>query len=422
MEVNTAHIDHNHYQNSMIKKLKFLTVLSVLFVLTGQMVLAQDDVNYDESRVPNYTLPEILETSDGRPVETLNEWKHLRRPEIVAMFAEHVYGELPRHYDSVKFNVVRENPTALDGKATAKEIDIIVTRNGNSLPIRLNLLIPNETGKPAPVTLLLNHRGSENMDITRKVKEDFWPAETIIENGYAAAVFNVEDVADDDPETYTEDVLKKLYPEQVEQPDGMRALSAWAWGAMRVMDYLETDDDVDPDRSMLVGHSRGGKAALWTGANDERWAIVVANESGAGGAALSKRRFGETVKIINNGFPYWFTPNFEAFNDNEEALPFDQHMLIATLAPRGVYITAAEEDLWADPRGMYLALLRASEVWEKMYGVPVQLYTQMPAINNPTDNPYAAYHIRDGEHDLKLYDWVQFLNFADRHFLANPSR
>jgi hypothetical protein len=400
----------------MNRHLKLLTVLIVLFFLTGQTAFAQQDVNYDESKVPNYTLPEILEKSDGMSVKTVNEWKHIRRPKIVKMFAELVYGEVPLHFDSIEFNVVSENPSALDGNATAKEVDIIVTRNGNSLPIRLNLIIPNEAEKPVPVTLLLNHRGPDNMDVTRNEKTDFWPAESIIQRGYAAAVFNVEDVADDDPETYTEDVLETLYPEQIGQPDGMMALSAWAWGAMRVMDYFVTDDDVDQNRSMLIGHSRGGKAALWTGANDERWAIVAANESGAGGAALSKRRFGETVQIINNGFPYWFTPNFETFNENEEALPFDQHMLIATIAPRGVYITAAEEDLWADPRGMYLALLHASKVWEKIYGISVPLYDRIPAINNPTDNPYAAYHIRDGEHDLKLYDWTQFLNFADRHF------
>jgi hypothetical protein len=268
----------------------------------------------------------------------------------------------------------------------------------------------------------MNHRGPDNMDITRESKEDFWPAETILQRGYAAAIFHVGDVADDDPETYTEDVLETLYPEQIGQDDGMMALSAWGWGAMRVMDYFETDDDIDHQQSMLVGHSRGGKSALWTGANDERWGIIVANESGAVGAALSKRKFGETVEIINNGFPYWFTPNFEQFNQNESEMPFDQHMLLATIAPRGVYITAAEDDEWADPKGMYESLLHASEVYEKIYGISVPLSDRMPAINNPTDNPYAAYHIRNGEHDLKLYDWVQFLNFADRHFHINKTK
>ncbi|MDR9364616.1 MAG: hypothetical protein RI575_04730 [Balneolaceae bacterium] len=395
--------------------------LFILFLFSHQ-INAQEEAHYDESKVPDYELPNILETSEGDPVSTFNEWRYERRPEIVGIFAEQVYGQMPQHFDSIEFIVVSENGSALNGTATAKEIDITITRNGNSLPIRLNLLIPNDAEKPVPVTLLMNHRGPEYMDITLESKEDFWPAETILQRGYAAAVYSVGDVADDDPDTYTEDILETLYPEQIGQDDGMMALSAWGWGAMRIMDYFETDDDIDQQKSMLVGHSRGGKSALWTGANDERWGIIVANESGAVGAALSKRKFGETVEIINNGFPYWFTPNFEAFNQNESEMPFDQHMLLATIAPRGVYITAAEDDEWADPKGMYESLLHASEVYESIYGISIPISVRMPAINNPTDNSYAAYHIRDGEHDLKIYDWVQFLNFADRHFHINKTK
>lgn len=397
--------------------IKFLSsALLTIYFLSSQLVFAQEEVNYDESAVPDYTLPKILETETGKPVNTVNEWVHLRRPEIIEIFAQQVYGELPRQFDSITFEIVRENNSAINGEATAKEIDITITRNDKSLPIRLNLLIPNNIEKPAPVTLLVNHRGPDYMDITREVKKDYWPAEMILQRGYAAAIFSVWDVSDDDPDTFSEDLLETLYPEQLKKNDGMRGLSAWAWGAMRVMDYLETDEDIDHEKSMIVGHSRTGKAALWAGANDNRWSITVANESGAGGAALSKRKFGETVEIINNGFPYWFTPNYENFNKRESEMPFDQHMLVASIAPRGVYITAAEDDEWADPKGMYLSLLEASKVYEEIYGISVPLAKRMPPVNNPTDNPYAAYHIRDGEHDLKLYDWEQFLNFADRHF------
>lgn len=400
-----------------------MKVITWFFLLVSYFscpfVFAQEEAHYDEAGVPEYTLPELLETSDGKTVDSINEWKYVRRPEIVQLFAENVYGQVPNHFDAIEFNIVSENREALGGEATTKEIDIIITRNGNSLPIRLNLLIPNKAEKPVPVTLLMNHRGPDNMDITRQVKEDFWPAEEILGRGYAAAVFNVEDVADDEPDTYTKDLLEALYPEQIGAPDGMMALSAWGWGAMRVMDYFETDADIDQSRSVLVGHSRGGKAALWTGAQDERWGIVVANESGAVGAALSRRRFGETVEIINNGFPYWFTPNFEKYNRNESELPVDQHMLIASLAPRGVYITAAEEDLWADPKGMYLSLYHASEVYRQIYEIPVSIDKEMPEVNEPEHGAFTAYHIRDGEHDLKLYDWKQFLIFADKHFLIS---
>ncbi len=394
----------------------FTRCLLLILFLSSQLACAQEDVNYDESLVPDYTLPEILETADGTPINTVNEWKYQRKPEIIRLFAENVYGAAPRQFDAIEFSIIAENEMAIGGEATAKQVDITVTRNGKSLPIRLNLLIPNNAQKPVPVTVLMNHRGPDNMDITREHKEDFWPAEQILQRGYAAAVFDVEDLADDNEETYTEDLLETLYAEELEKPDGMRELTAWGWGAMRVMDYLVSDPDIDANRSMLVGHSRGGKAALWTGAQDPRWAIIVANESGAGGAALSKRKFGETVEIINNGFPRWFTPNFEKYNGRESELPLDQHMLIACMAPRGVYVTAAEEDRWADPKGMYLALYHASSVYEEIYGISVALPEQMPEINSPTQNPYAGYHIRDGEHNLKLYDWEQFLNFADKHF------
>lgn len=397
----------------------FVWGFAILFVFTCEFVMAQEEAHYDESMVPDYTLPEILETAGGKEIDSVNEWKYLRRPEIVKMFAENVYGQLPDQFDSIEFEIVSENESALGGRATSKEVDIIVSRNGNSLSIRLNLLIPNDVQKPVPVTLLKNHRDPNNMDITREVKMDFWPAEYIIQRGYAAAVYHVGDVADDDPETYTEDVLQKLYPEQIDKADEMMALSAWAWGSMRVMDYFESDPDIDEKRSVLVGHSRGGKSALWTGANDERWAITVANESGAVGAALSRRRFGETVEIINQGFPYWFTPNFEKYNQNESELPVDQHMLIATLAPRGVYITAAEDDQWADPKGMYLSLYYATEVYREIYNIPLSMDEEMPEINEPEFTSMTAYHIRDGEHDLKLYDWEQFLNFADQYFLIN---
>ena len=394
----------------------FLLLFFIFCIVSENPLQAQVDVNYDEGEVPDYTLPKLLKTSGGSAVNTINEWKYTRRPEILGLFAENVYGKTPNDFDSIQFEIANENNTAIDGKATSKEVDITISRNGESLTIRLNLLVPNDVEQPAPAILLINHRGSENMDIARENKTDFWPAELILDRGYAAGVFAVGDVADDDPETYSEDLLQTLYPQYIDKPNSMKALGAWGWGAMRIMDYFETDDSVDEHRSVLVGHSRGGKAALWAGAQDERWSIIYANESGAGGAALSKRKFGETIRIINQGFPYWFTPNFDKYNDNEAEMPFDQHMLIASIAPRGVYVTAAEEDQWADPNGMYLALLEASKVYKEIYGIDANLHDQMPAVNNPTDNTSTGFHIRQGKHDLKLYDWKHFLNFADRHF------
>lgn len=394
-------------------------VLSLLIFMFFSFLTAygqQEEINYDESKVPEYTLPTLFGTESGEPVKTVKSWERHKRREIIPLFEKNMYGAVPDHFDGIRFEVLNENPEAMDGTARLKEVDIVVTRQNKSVTIRLNLFVPTGIPKPAPVFLLINHRGPENMDPTRKIKKEFWPAEKIIERGYAAAVFDVEDVADDNPETFMEDLLKKFYPGQLDKPDGMRALSAWAWGAMRVMDYFIRDSDIDQQRAVIVGHSRGGKAALWTGAQDRRWAITVSNESGAGGAALSRRRFGETVRAINSSFPHWFTPNFSRFNDKESELPVDQHMLIACMAPRPVYVASAEEDRWADPKGEYLSLKKGAEIYQKIYRLPVDLIQNVPEIEDPITESYAGYHIRNGEHDLTLYDWNRFMDFADYHF------
>lgn len=394
--------------------IKAITCL-MLFMLFSHMSYAQEQINYDESNVPDYTLPALFETADGQQADTRDRWESQRRPEIIRLFEEHVYGQVPRHFTSVNFELVNENREALEGSAHLKEVDISVIRNGNSVTIRLNLFIPNSVNGPAPVFLLINNRGPETMDPTRKIQRDFWPVEEIIPRGYAAGVFDIDDVSVDDADSFHNGILELLYPEQLKQPDGMRSLSAWAWGAMRIMDYFEHDREIDEGRAAVVGHSRGGKAALWTGAQDTRWSITISNESGCGGAALSRRRYGETVQRINNAFPHWFTPNFEQYNDNESALPVDQHMLIASIAPRPVYVASAKEDRWADPRGEYLSLKHGSEVYEKVYLLPVNLSETMPEVNEPVTQSYAGYHIRNGKHNLTLYDWQRFMDFADHH-------
>lgn len=395
----------------------FTIVFISLFLVSFQMASAQkSQFNYDESKVPDYKLPPLFKTSEDKQVETVRSWEFQRRPEIIRLFEQHVYGQLPDHFNAIGFKVIRENKQAINGTAHLKEVDVEVSRKGESVTIRLNLFIPNDVPKPAPVFLLINHRDPDNIDPTRQVKKDFWPAEELIDHGYAAAAFDVDDVADDNAKTYTHDILEKLYPEQIDKQDGMRALSAWAWGAMRMMDYFVRDPDIDQNRAAVVGHSRGGKAALWTGAQDQRFAITISNESGCGGAALSRRRFGETVQRINNSFPHWFTPNFERYNENESALPVDQHMLIAAMAPRPVYVASAHEDQWADPKGEFLSLKHGSEVHSNIYHLPVNLPEEMPGVNSPVTRSYAGYHIRSGEHNLTLYDWQRFMDFADHHF------
>jgi predicted esterase len=197
-------------------------------------------------------------------------------------------------------------------------------------------------------------------------------------------------------------------------PDEWQALGAWAWGFSRIVDYLETQKRVDPKKIIVMGHSRHGKAALWAGAQDKRFQIVISNNSGCGGAAMSKRVFGENIARITTSFPYWFCPAFNQYADNEANLPFDQHQLVALIAPRKVYIASAEKDTWADPKGEFLSGYSAGAVYE-LYGLKGLGTNVQPPVHQPIMND-VGYHIREGIHDVTDYDWISYMDFSDKHF------
>lgn len=370
--------------------------------------------NYDESKVPAYTLPEVLKTKEGNVISHKSAWEKQRRPEILTLFENNVYGQMPASYDSITYTITNEEMDAMDGKAHLKEVDITIRKDDKSVTIHLILFLPDNDKKPVPAFLFINNRDKDNTDPTRAVKREFWPAEMVIDSGYAIAAFHVNDAAPDHKDHYQEGVLQ-LYPGQLKADNGMKAIGSWAWAASRVMDYFEKEKDINAVKVAIVGHSRGGKAALWAGAQDRRFALVISNNSGNTGAALSRRKFGETVKVINDAFPHWFADNYKKYNENEIALPIDQHMLISLIAPRPVYVTSASEDLWADPKGSYLSLLHAQEVYA-LYGRHSALSPKPPALNSPVIHSFLAYHNRDGIHDLTAYDWRNFILFANYHF------
>lgn len=367
--------------------------------------------NYDEAAIKPFELPDALATAKG-PVRTSREWTR-RRAEILELFRTQVYGRRPGKPQQLRFDTIEEKP-AMDGAATLKRIAVRSTHEGRKHEFELRLFLPTGTRGRAPLFLLMNNRAATITDPTRASRSPFWPAEEMIARGYAIAALQVADLAPDDRERYRDGVIRLFEGETTgDRPgDAWAALAAWGWGASRAMDYFETDSRIDARRVAVVGHSRGGKAALWAGAEDERFAIVISNESGEGGASLTRRNFGETLGRITESFPHWFAAKYKSFAGREETLPIDQHLLLGLIAPRAVYVASADEDLWSDPRGEFLALAHASPVFA-LWGDPAVKPDALPPLERPLVAGRRGYHVRAGGHDLTVYDWQRFADFAD---------
>jgi hypothetical protein len=370
----------------------------------------QTEFNYEEDKVPAYHLPDVLTSLNGKKIIQKTEWMNLRRPEVLGLFTSQVYGRVPGTSYQTNTKVLKEDKNAMNGMATLKLIDITFTANAKSLTLHLGLFTPNKVTKPVPAFLLICNRSPENIDFTRTKKSEFWPAEEVIARGYAVAAFYNADIDPDADDNFKNGIHGLLDVKR--SADSWGTIAAWAWGASRCMDYLVKDKDINPEKIAVVGHSRGAKTALWAGATDERFALVVCNEAGCGGSSLSRRRYGETIDRINKAFPHWFCTNYKSYSNKEDSLPVDQHMLMALIAPRPIYVASADKDLWGDPRGQYLALCQALPVYN-LLGIKTQLPEAMPPLNVAVHNGRVAYHIRDGEHNLLLKDWNYFMDFAD---------
>ena len=396
--------------------------------------------NYDESKIPDYELPSLLTAKDGSKISTKDQWLKVRRNEVLSDFEDYMYGKIPVGEIDVEVEKGKEL-LAFDGKASMKEIKMTFSKNGRKQAMSILIFLPKANTK-VPVFVGLNFYGnhtiSDNPDISiptswsrnsdsfgisgnkpseksRGVRQNRWAIEKIIDRGYGIATIYYGDI-DPDKDDFTDGIHALFYENGQTKPknDEWGSIAAWAWGLSRAMDYFEEDDAIDESRIAVMGHSRLGKTSLWAGALDERFAIVISNDSGCGGAALSRRQFGETVWRINNSFPHWFNDNFNKYSNNEGALPIDQHMLIALVAPRPVYVTSAQDDRWADPKGEFLSAYHAGPVYKlfDLKGLPNE---KMPDVNQPVHKS-VGYHMRTGGHDVKDYDWEKWMDFADMHF------
>lgn len=353
--------------------------------------------------------PNPLRLRDGFAVTSAAEWEGARRAELLADFRSNVYGQSLPVPSAETFEVAS---TAHPG-ATRKIVTITVTGPLGTRSFALTLFVPR--ARPRGTFLMIDHRGSVGTDPAQT--SGYAPVSTILQAGYAFAVFNAGDIAPDDAGSYRSKMINLFFPAGQALPaDAGRAISAWSWGASRAMDYLATDPGIDPAKVAVIGHSRSGKAALWAGAQDTRFAAVIANDSGSTGAKLARRGDGgvgaETVARINAAFPHWFPSTYKAWGDRVNSLPVDQHELIALVAPRRVVVAGATRDANADPEGEFLSYVSAEPVYA-LYGLGG---TGLPSTAWPpkADRDFRgramSYHLRSGDHGLTAADWNLYLN------------
>jgi hypothetical protein len=402
--------------------------------------------NFDESKVGPYTLPDPLLSAEGVRVATAAQWKEVRRPQILHLFESQIYGKVPQSISALlpRFQVQSEERQALLGVAVRRQVSILFSDKPGAPRIDLLLYLPvTATGRRVPAFLGLNFRGNHSIDpdpaialsrqwmresgqgvvnhlateSSRGTDASSWPIARIVARGYALATFYYGDVDPDFDDGFQNGIHPLAYQPGQTRPaaDEWGSIAAWAWGLCRAFDYLATVPEIDPRGVIVMGHSRLGKSALWAGAQDPRFAMVVSVQSGCGGAALSRRIFGETVQQINTSFPHWFCTRFRQFNGHEDKLPVDQHELIALIAPRPVLICSAVDDLGADPKGEFLAAVGAGPVY-RLLGTDGLAVTAMPSpAPRQLVKSTIGYHFRPGRHQVTPDDWDAMMDFGDVH-------
>jgi len=409
-----------------------LLSLAITFALKAQTFEIPDTT---------YQFPPLLKSQSGKAILTAKDWEKNRRREILSLFANNVYGKTPSKKLPLRFEVLEVSPSALYGTATRKQVRVYFS-NDEKYYMDILMYLPNNTDKPVPLFLGLNFGGNQAInadhgilvskrwfrydkskgysnhyatEASRGTDAAAWPVEEIIKRGYGLATVYYGDLQPDSSNSANGGIAPLFYKkgQTMPVPDEWGAIGVWAWGLSRAMDYLQTDHAVNAKKIAVIGHSRLGKTALWAGAQDKRFAFVISNDSGEGGAAITRRKYGETITKINTAFPHWFCNNYKSYNDREDELPVDYHELIALIAPRPVYVASASEDQWADPTGEYLSAWHAGEVY-KLYGLAGLTNITPPSINTPVGNGSIGYHLREGVHAMTYYDWQQYLNFADR--------
>jgi hypothetical protein len=408
---------------------KLSSIYILLFMLSFQHAEAQRKENMDEAKVGAYILPNVLSDPGGKSVKNYRQWEKWQRPLILSTFATYMYGRWPDKKALTQYEVIRIDSNAFDGKAIRKEVVIRFIGKSKTIPLHVLIYQPKIEQRP-PVFISLNFQGnhSTQKDTTITITESWrklnknpvvierggqerrWPIKEIIEGGFAIATAWYQELEEDRADGWRTGIREELKDQLNTAPEEWTALGVWGWGMSRILDYIETDRTLDAEKVIALGHSRLGKATLWGAANDRRFAAVISNNSGEGGAALSRREFGENIARINTSFPHWFVAKFKEYNGRPQDLPVDQHMLLSLIAPRPLYVASASLDLWADPKGEFISATEAGKVYA-LYGKEGIKTPWSPTIGE-TVGKTVRYHIREGTHDILLFDWVRYMQFA----------
>jgi len=393
-------------------------------------VVAGIPVNYEEALAGTYQLPDPLRLAGGKPVRDAKTWFEKRRPEIVRLFEQNQFGRSPGRPAGMSFDVFDKGSPAFGGKALRKQVTIYFSADKSGPKMDLLIYLPAAARTPAPLLLNLSFSANSSVVDDPGVKPgEIWSREKkkipassgrsfgklniapFLEQGIGVATVYYGDIEPDFPEGIAYGV-RRLYLKSGQSepaPDEWGAIAAWAWGLSRAMDYLETDKAVDSKRVAILGVSRLGKTVLWAGARDTRFAAVIASCSGEGGAALSRRNYGETIKHLNARFGYQFCGNYRKYGDHVDQLPVDAHMLLALIAPRPLFLQTGDQDLWSDPKGEFLAAVAASPVY-RLLGKPGLETDHMPPAGQAILHTL-GYEMHSGGHGALASDWKLFLEF-----------
>ena len=400
-------------------------------------VVAGIAVNYDEAKVGAYTLPDPLKLNNGKPVRDAKAWYAKRRPEIEEIFLTQQYGRDPGRPAGERFEITDKGTPALNGKAIRKQVTISFSEDKSWPKINLLIYLPADAKKPVPMFFSINFGAVQNaVDDPGILPDEIWDPKTntkipapkgrgfgrlnvepFLDAGIGVATFYYGDIDPDYPAGFPNGIRARyLKPGESDRaPDDWGSIAAWAWGMSRVEDYFETDNSIDAKRVAIHGVSRLGKTVMWAGAHDQRFAAVIASCSGEGGAALSRRNYGETIAHLTapTRFPYQFAANYAKYAGFPDTAPMDANLLVALIAPRPLLLQTGSTDNWSDPKGEFLAEVAAGPVY-KLLGKDGLNTDVWPAAKQPILHDL-AYSMHEGGHGMVPTDWDVYIQFLKLH-------